>query len=548
MAFVAVRDRRRRPTDRASLWAAMTFLSIAAVVVGGRIFADEPSSSGEELVRRVDIALLVLFPFLLYRFTTALRPSRVWFERYVAVLTALLVVATFALPSFPDEGEARTVWFDLYLVGFLFHWVVLLIAVSVRLWRAGNGEPGVARRRMRTFSAASAALALALLLAPASSSPESGLALATGLLGLLGGVSFLLALAPPGPLRLVWRRTEQAELQRATAQLMQATTEEEVVARVLPGTARIVGARELRLLAHDGRVIGRHESGGGESGDVVEVDLGDYRLEFRTGPYTPFFGDDERRLLASLGGLISLALDRARLFGQERAAREALERADELKSQFVAIAAHELRAPVGAIYGIAETLDRSRDRLSGDQLAELETTLHQQIRRLRDLVEQLLDLSRLEAEVVEINPAPTVLRDRVEAIVAGVAAPDDAGAVAIEIEPGLAAEVDPNAFERIVSNLIVNAFRYGAPPIRIGAALTGRELRVVVEDSGSGVGAEFVPLLFERFARGDTARAQADGSGLGLAIARSYARAHNGDLSYRPAFPHGAAFELVLPV
>jgi signal transduction histidine kinase len=101
--------------------------------------------------------------------------------------------------------------------------------------------------------------------------------------------------------------------------------------------------------------------------------------------------------------------------------------------------------------------------------------------------------------------------------------------------------------DRVIGNLITNAFRYGQPPVIVSAERTDRHLRISVEDRGRGVEPEFVPDLFERFSRSDGSRASAVGTGLGLAIARSYARAHGGDLMYEDAAPSGARFKLVLP-
>jgi two-component system sensor histidine kinase MtrB len=162
------------------------------------------------------------------------------------------------------------------------------------------------------------------------------------------------------------------------------------------------------------------------------------------------------------------------------------------------------------------------------------------------LVEQLLDLSRLDADAIEIKPQRLNVRERVEEIVRGAAGPRG-DAVEVNVAAGLEATVDPNAFDRIVSNLVVNAFRYGAAPVIVSAHCTDNHLRVDVEDRGTGVSPEFVPDLFERFSRSESSRATAGGTGLGLAIARSYALAHDGDLRYEPAAPHGACFRLVLP-
>jgi signal transduction histidine kinase len=265
-----------------------------------------------------------------------------------------------------------------------------------------------------------------------------------------------------------------------------------------------------------------------------------------TNPYAPFFGHEEFALLRSLGSLTVLALQRSRLFAQEHEARLALEEADEMKSQFVALASHELRTPVAVIHGIASTLHMRGQELAQDQLLQLRRTLYEQTDRLRRLVDQLLDLSRLEAHSVRIEPKPLWVRSRVEELVlmvAGARATD----VRIDVPADLETTVDPDAFDRVVSNLIVNALRYGEAPIRVYAEQPDTYFRLSVEDSGPGVPPEFVPQLFERFTRGRRAQEGAGGAGLGLAIALSYAQAHGGELLYEDAEPSGARFKLVLP-
>jgi signal transduction histidine kinase len=185
------------------------------------------------------------------------------------------------------------------------------------------------------------------------------------------------------------------------------------------------------------------------------------------------------------------------------------------------------------------------EELATEQLGQLRLTLYEQTDRMRRLVDQLLDLSRLEAKGIRIDPQPLWVRPRLEEIVLTVAG-DRAGDVVIEVLPELEAVVDGNAFDRIVSNLVANAVRYGDVPIRISAEQRDRHFRLVVEDRGTGVGAEFVPMLFERFTREDSRQA-GGGAGLGLSIAKAYAHAHGGDLLYADAHPHGARFELVVP-
>jgi signal transduction histidine kinase len=557
LAIAALRQW-RAGKGRAGLWAALTFASLALVVDVAELLPEEPRSDATIVAFRLLIAVLVLFPYLLYRFTTAFeRPTR-RLERFLGLMTVAVLVWTFVLPRFPEEGESWPIWFALYIVAFLVHWTVLSIIVAVRLWRAGRGQPSVARRRMQLLAVAATALTLALLLSAFSSDEASALELATGLLATLSALAFLFGLAPPGVLRTVWRRPEQERLQQAITRLMSATTEEEVADHVLPPVSRLVGARAAGLVDGDGRWIGAYRASDAmlvEVGraadertreDVLRIPMQDGSLVVWTSSYAPYFGGEEVSLLETLAALTGLALDRSRLFAHEREMRHALERADEVKTNFVALAAHELRTPVASIKGIVDTLHARGDQLGESQRHQLDVALRQQTDRIGVLVEQLLDLSRLDAEAVSIRPKPIAIRQRVEELVT-TAAGARREEVRIDVPPDLAALIDPTAFDRIVSNLVVNALRYGEAPVTVSAEQSDRHFRLAVEDRGPGVPPEFVPNLFERFTRSEHTYERAGGSGLGLAIARSYAQAHRGDLIYEHAEPRGARFNLVLP-
>jgi signal transduction histidine kinase len=547
IAVVAVRQWRREPGRSTGLWAALAFVALAWVIIAGRLLPEDPQELPAKIFQRIDLAIFLLFPYLLYRFSSAFYAGKRPLARFVDALSTLLVISTFALPYLPAEGEAWAWWFVLYLIAFLVHWSVLLTLVAARLWLAGRAEATVARRRMRMLAFASSAITAALLLSIAAQDQESLGALIVGLIATLSALAFLVGFSPPSVLRVMWRRPEQDRVQQAIGQLMTATSEEDVAARVLEPMALIVGARGVALEDAAGRRIGTY---GVIDPDAVQAlttwafPFG--RLLVHTSAFAPYFGDEERKLLQTLGSLTGLALDRARLFAQERDARVALERADELKSEFVALAAHELRSPVGAIYGLSETIAERGLQLTAHQLEELQAALTQQIRRLRELVEQLLDLSRLDADAVLIKPRRVAVREQIEQIVDAVA-PLSVVRITIEVDPALVAEVDVDALDRIVTNLVSNALRYGAPPIAVSAEEAYGVLHVTVSDSGPGVPEEFVPRLFDRFARSSAGASTVSGTGLGLAIARSYARAHRGEVSYRPAAPRGAAFELTLP-
>ncbi|HKU57580.1 MAG TPA: GAF domain-containing protein [Gaiellaceae bacterium] len=244
------------------------------------------------------------------------------------------------------------------------------------------------------------------------------------------------------------------------------------------------------------------------------------------------FARDEVELLQLVAERVAIAIERAQV-------HEELIQLDQLKLNFVAIASHELRTPATSVYGVLKTLVDRGPELGEELREELLRVGVEQGERLRRLLEELLDLSRLDARAIKVEPRPVVLKAALTDVIQGAVAED---AVELEIPEDLAAVVDPLVLERVVSNLVANAVRYGAPPIRIYAQQRDRHLRVAVEDSGPGVPKELEGRIFDRFARGgpDT------GHGLGLAIARAYAQAHGGDLVYDSG-PDGARFELLIP-
>jgi len=240
--------------------------------------------------------------------------------------------------------------------------------------------------------------------------------------------------------------------------------------------------------------------------------------------------------------LLQLVADRVAVAIERAKAHERAVQLDEMKLNFVAVASHELRTPAASVYGVLATLDARWDSLTEDQKRLLVKSGYDQGERLRRLLEQLLDLSRLDSRVTAIEPRPIVVRSAVTELVKQAYGAAEPPGVRVEIPHDLAAIADPVVIERVVSNLIVNASRYGAPPVVITAAQSDNHLRISVEDHGRGVPPELERRLFERFERGPDAR----GSGLGLSIARAYARAHGGDVVYVPG-SKGARFELVLP-
>jgi signal transduction histidine kinase len=374
LGVVAIKQWRSR-SNSASGWAAAAFGAIAFVVLLGQAVPDHPHDLVEKALVRVDIAALVIFPYLLFRFARAFGRRFPRFDVYVGSVTTVLVVWTFALQHFPEQGEPRPAQFVAYLVLFLVHFAVLLVFVAWRLWTAGAGQPSVARRRMRMLASASTLLTLALLAVAMNSDADAPTSVAGQILAALSAAGFWLGIAPPRLVRTAWRRPEQQRVQVAIGELMTlATTQEQVAARVIEPITQIVGARAIAVRNELGEIVGLHGVPDEETAPL-EVAFPGGSVSVWTSPYAPFFGEDELALLRTLGALTGLALDRVRLFQAEHQARLGLERANEVMSEFVSLAAHELRTPVTAIHGFVRTLNQLGDRLDEERRAQLSEAL-----------------------------------------------------------------------------------------------------------------------------------------------------------------------------
>ncbi|NES27424.1 HAMP domain-containing protein [Micromonospora terminaliae] len=220
---------------------------------------------------------------------------------------------------------------------------------------------------------------------------------------------------------------------------------------------------------------------------------------------------------------------------------EALSRAQARERRFTADVAHELRTPVTALVAAASLLADQLDALPADarRAAEL---LVADVVRLRRLVEELMEISRLDAGREVLATRPVDVGALLRRIVAGH--PDSRARVDGDAPPVV---TDPRRLERILSNLVANGIEHGGGDLRAEIRHTGAELVVSVADRGPGIPAEHLAHIFDRFYKADPART-GPGSGLGLAIARENARLLGGRLDVASEVGHGTRFRLTLPL
>jgi len=215
----------------------------------------------------------------------------------------------------------------------------------------------------------------------------------------------------------------------------------------------------------------------------------------------------------------------------------ALSAAQERERRFTSDVAHELRTPLTALVAEAELLDEHLDRMPDDARRPAEL-LVADVGRLRRLVDDLMEISRLDAGAIRTSAEPVDLRALVGTVVRDRGWD---GPVEVEGEGGRIAS-DPRRVERVVANLLDNALEHGGGRARVRVGAT----TVEVEDDGPGIPADQLPHVFERFWKGDPSRS-GPGSGLGLAIARENARLLGGDVTVSSRPGRGARFTFRLP-
>jgi signal transduction histidine kinase len=226
-----------------------------------------------------------------------------------------------------------------------------------------------------------------------------------------------------------------------------------------------------------------------------------------------------------------------------------LEQVDRLRRDLVANVSHELKTPISALRAHLENL------LDGVEQPDRETlqVMLQQSERLSRLVEQLLDLSRLESGDLPFDRQAVSLPGLVSGVVSEV---EVAAAGRVVVAQDIAADIpplwaDPERLHQVLFNLLDNAVRFtpAGGTVTVRARRNGDRCEVEVADTGPGIPPEHLPLLFERFYRVDQARARgAGGTGIGLAIARSIVEAHGGKIWARSEVGHGSVFGFDIPL
>jgi two-component system sensor histidine kinase KdpD len=252
----------------------------------------------------------------------------------------------------------------------------------------------------------------------------------------------------------------------------------------------------------------------------------------------------QERVVPALEALLGAAQERDELLGDVVETR-ALRRSDVIKTALLRAVSHDLRTPITAILTAAEPL--SADHISDDERRELAHGIEEEARRLSRLIENLLDLSRLEAHAAEPRPEWCSLDEVLVAAMDGLALPEGTFSVSIQGDLPLV-RADAAQLERAFANLLENASRHsGGHPVSLRARQVGQRVVVRIVDRGPGIPSAQRERVFEPFYRAGTKHTGHRGSGLGLAIARGFVQANGGTIGVESLPGQGTTFVVEFP-
>jgi signal transduction histidine kinase/CheY-like chemotaxis protein len=554
---------RARRGSRPAREMALAFSSLAAILLIGLVLPDE---GGPVWITKLVLVVLLAFPYLLFRFTSSYDEGRRFSNTLALVAFGVMAVISLALPDLSGAGEERPAWLSLYLVALLAYWTVLSVVVVVRLWRAGRGHPTLTRRRMWLMSAAVAILNVALLVGGTQTESNDVVEVIVQGLVLLTGIAFFVGFAPPPTLRIAWRAREQRAARDAMDDLLRAESERHVASALLPHVAALVGASDAAMLGPDGEVVAAqgatptmvHDlvSGNGHrngTGTPLRIPIRGDHGELVVWPtrYTPIFGDEDVLGVHDLAAAAGLALESVERFERERAAAAEADRANLAKSEFLSAMSHELRTPLNSVLGFGQLLEMA-------ELSERDAdSVHHILRAgrlLLQLVDEVLDLSRIESGRLALSPEAVELRELVGNAVELIRplAADRQIAVSVEdVSCDVHVQADRQRLKQVLLNLLSNAVKYnhdgGRIDVRCDRASDGH-IRIGVRDTGPGIAPERQGDLFEPFERLGAERSGIEGTGLGLALAAQLTEAMGGTIDVETVVGEGSTFWVELPL
>ena len=258
-------------------------------------------------------------------------------------------------------------------------------------------------------------------------------------------------------------------------------------------------------------------------------------------------GPEQHRLLDICASLLAISIERIHYLDVAQKTMVQVE-SERLRNSLLSAISHDLRTPLTALVGLADTLLMTKPEVSAEQ-KELLDAMRQSALRMNDLVSNLLDMAKLEAGTVHLNKQWQPLEEVVGSALSSCSAFLDKRPITVHLDGDLPlVNIDTVLIERVLVNILENASKYTPQysPIEISGYRNGDQITLTIDDHGPGLPAGQENIIFEKFERGEKENAT-PGIGLGLAISKAIMKAHEGKISSESRPDGGARFTLIFP-
>jgi len=506
------------------------------------------------------------YALLLFRGTFIPLSRRAKVVAGVAVLAAAIVGEA----RMPDNLPA------LQAIGALaplLVWVLCAGEPTVRFWLAARHRPAVQRSRLRALSFGYGSIVLILAL---SLTGMAGTESATGLLtvavmwsiALCALPMLYMALWPPRWLRSRWRRSEELSFREALQGLLLSDTHDEAARAVVEWGMRLVGAGAGALVIDSRTAASTGLSAAHASclamelkaqsplapralemrGDRLYLNLarlpehGSIVLVLVAGDFTPIFGADEMETLRQFGITATAALERLKLISE-------LTEANSAKRDFLSRMSHELRTPLNSVLGFSQLL---ATELTDPKHARQVGHIHQAGRHLLAMINDILDLTRIETGQMPMSVEPVAVANAVQQAVDLIVPLADLRAITIDVATDADEHfvlADNGRLAQILINLLSNAVKFSpeGSRVRVTSQSTVGRVRINIVDSGIGIDPADQESVFQPFIRVNAGRSVAEGTGIGLSLSKALAELMKGSLGFSSQIDVGSDFWVELP-